>query len=715
MMKKQILMGAVLFSATFSSCNHEKNIDQKVDDLLQKLTLEQKIALIHGKTYFNTFGIESLGIPVLNLSDGPCGIREENNPADWGSANWKNDSTSYFPSLTALASSWNPDLAKQFGIAYGEEASIRDKHIMLAPGINIHRTPLNGRNWEYMSEDPYLISKMVVPLIQGVQSQGIASCVKHFALNNQEKDRSSINVEADERALREIYLPGFEAAVKEAGVLAVMGAYNQFRGEHASHNKYLLKDILKGEWGFKGLVMSDWNAVHNTMQAANNGLDLEMGTDKKSFDDYYMARPLLDSIKAGKVDVKVIDDKVRRILYVMYKLNAIGSHPKDTTGMQAKLGTSERGQRVLKIAEECAVLLKNENKVLPLDLSKIKTIAVIGDNATRKHAHGGGSTLIKARYEITPLEGLTRKTSGKAQITYVKGYNFGKDAKFTDQKLIDEAVKAAKNAEVAIVIGGLTHEAYYDCEGMDKVDISLPFGQDKLISAVLSANPNTIVVLNCGGPVEMGDWQAKVPAILYTPYLGMEAGTAIANILFGDVNPSGKLTDTWGKKLSDWGSTALGEYPGTTTVKYLDGILVGYRYFDTKKIEPQYPFGHGLSYTSFEYSNIVVPAEITNTTNEFTVSFDLKNTGNIEGKEIAQVYVHDIESGILRPVKELKGFKKVSLKAGESTKVEIKLDKKALEFFDPKQNKWVAELGAFEILVGTSSRDIKLKGQVVLK
>lgn len=698
----------------FTCCKHEKSIDQKADELLQKLTLGQKISLIHGNTMFGVASIDSLGIPALKLSDGPCGVREEINPNDWGAANWTNDSTSYFPSLTGMASSWNKELANQFGIIYGEEGIIRGKHIMLMPGINIHRTPLCGRNWEYLSEDPYLVSSIIVPLIKGIQSHDLAACVKHYALNNQEQDRGTINVEADERALREIYLPAFEAAVKDGEVLSLLGAYNRFRGEFACENDYLINTILKGEWGFKGLIMSDWGSTHNTIKAAKNGLDLEMGTNKP-FDEYYMARPLLDSIKAGKVDAKVVDDKVRRILYVMHKINAIGNQVADTAGMQAKLGTKERGQRILKISEECAVLLKNTNNALPLDINKIKKIAVIGDNAIRKHAHTGWSPIIKARYEITPLEGLKNKLAGKAEVTYSEGYKVTDSASFADQKLLEEAVLNAKDADIAIVVCGLNHNMHYDNEGADKLSLSLPFGQDQLISSIYKANPNTIVILVAGGPVEMGEWLNDVPALLLAPYLGMEAGTAIANILFGDVNPSGKLSDTWGKKLTDWGSHALGEYPGNINVNYNDGILVGYRYFDTKKIEPLYPFGYGLSYTTFEYSNFSAPNEISADTDEFTVSFEVKNTGKVAGKEVAQLYIRDPESSLPRPTKELKGFEKVSLNPGESKKVEIKLNQRALQFYDPQQMKWIAEPGLFEILIGASSRDIKNTMQMILK
>ncbi len=435
MKNKRILILMAGFSfILLHSCKTPESMDQKVEKLLSQLTLEEKVSLIHGNTYFTTPAIPRLGIPALHLSDGPCGIREEYAPDSWNSANWTNDATAYFPALTSLAATWNTELASEFGNAYGEEAVIRGKDIMLAPGLNIHRTPLNGRNWEYMSEDPYLTSRMAVNYIKAAQSKGIAVCAKHFALNNQEQDRGTINVEASERALREIYLPAFEAAVKGGGVLSVMGAYNQFRGKFACQNPYLLQDILKGEWGFRGLVMSDWGATHNTLEAARNGLDLEMYPINGN-GDYYLGQPLLDSIKAGKLDAKVVDDKVRRILYVMAKLDILGKPEPDTTGMAALLGTPERAKTALKIAEESVILLKN-NQVLPLNMKNIKTLAVIGDNAIRKHAHGGGSTIIKAKYEITPLEGLQRKFGHSVKISFSQGYKVSKDLKVSSKNSI---------------------------------------------------------------------------------------------------------------------------------------------------------------------------------------------------------------------------------------------------------------------------------------
>jgi len=715
-MKKSLslIFLAGLFSILINSCKTTESVDQRVDKLLSQLTLEEKVSLIHGNTYFTTPAIPRLGIPALHMSDGPCGVREENAPYAWKPANWTNDATAYFPALTALASTWNTELATEFGNAYGEEAVIRGKDIMLAPGLNIHRTPLNGRNWEYMSEDPFLTSRMAVTYIKAAQSEGIAVCAKHYALNNQEFERGTINVEVSERALREIYLPAFEASVKEAEVLSVMGSYNKFRGQYACENPYLLQTILKGEWGFRGLVMSDWGAVHSTMGTAKNGLDIEMMPIGKTKDSYYMGQPLLDSIKAGKLDAKVVDDKIRHILYVMVKLNIIGKSEPDTTGMAALLGTPERGKTALKIAEESIILLKNK-QALPLNFNNIKTLAVIGDNATRKHAHGGGSTTIKAKYEITPLEGLQTKVGTSVKISYAQGYSVSKDLKASDKSLIAEAVKTASAADAVIFFGGLNHEPGLDCEGYDKPDMKLPYGQDELIKAVLRANPNTVFVMIAGSPVEMGSWLSDAKGLLFTSYIGMETGTALAEVLAGDINPSGKLTYTLPYKLEDSPSYVLGEYPGTNgTVKYDDDLLVGYRYFDIKNVKPMFPFGFGMSYTTFAYDNYKIDLTRKDDSLHCVVSFYVKNTGNVEGKEIAEVYVRDLESALPRPLKELKGFTKVSLKAGETKKVEVSLDKRAFQYYDPDKKQWILEPGKFEILVGSSSDNILLKEQVEL-
>jgi len=716
------LIYILIFFFGFSSCKNQTAIDKKVEKLLYQLTLEEKINMLHASGTFTSGGVPRLGIPELRMSDGPCGIRMEINRNDWKLCNWKNDEVTYFPSQTALASTWDTSLAKKFGTALGQESKIRGKHIQLAPGINIIRTPLNGRNWEYLSEDPYLVSKMVVPIIQGIQYNGIAACVKHFALNNQETQRGFIDVDVNEQALREIYLPGFEAAVKEAEVLTIMGAYNRFHSQYATYNEYLIQDILKGEWGFKGAVISDWGACHSTLEAALCGLDIEMGNARTPFNQFYMANPLLNEVKKGKVDIKYINDKIRRILYVMLRLNVINEPKFDTSGMYKRLAIPERIALTRQIAEESIVLLKNQNNFLPLDASTIKSIAIIGDNATKKHAGGGGSTVVKPRFEITPLEALQNKFKGKVQINYARGYevpqnswNIDSSMNSINEKLIMEAVEVAKKSEYVLIFGGLNHNWGNDSEGADKHSMKLPYGQDKLISEIIKVNPKTAVIIICGSPVEIGGWFEKTPALLQSSYLGMEAGNAYSEVIFGDVNPSGKLSFTFPKKLKDSPAHAIGEYPGEKgKVIYKEGLFVGYRYFDSKNIEPMFPFGYGLSYTSFKYDKLAVPSELKLNDAEIPVSFEIKNTGKIDGKETAQLYIHNEKNNSGRPYKGLKGFEKASIKTGESKKVIIKIDKKAFQIYDTLKCKWVVEPGKYEILIGSSSKDIRLKGSIKL-
>jgi beta-glucosidase len=555
---------------------------------------------------------------------------------------------------------------------------------------------------------------MGVGYIKGVQDQGISSCVKHYAANNQEVKRAEVDVRMSERALREIYLPAFKAAVQEGGAYTLMGAYNKFRGQYCAHNEYLINKVLKGEFGFKGAVISDWSAVMNTMQALNYGTDIEMGTDmrnwgKWNYDNFFMGDTAIKLVKAGIVNESVIDDKVRRILWVMHKANIFG---KRTPG---EINTKGHQQLALKVAEEAIVLLKNDN-ILPLK-NTLKSIAVIGDNATRKHAEGGGSSQAPALYEITPLAGLKNMLQAdSSKIKFAQGFVLEKGGK-ANPKLIAEAVKAAKESEVAIIFGGYNHgfsnswdDIAYDGEGKDKKDIILPFGQDELIKAVIKANPNTIVVLIGGGASDMTQWVGNAKAILQAWYPGMEGGNAIANILFGKVNPSGKLPVTFPKKLEDMPAHALGEYPGDSIVNYNEGIFVGYRYFDTYKKEPLFSFGHGLSYTTFDYSNIKVTKEGEGA----IVTLTLKNTGSVEGAEVVQLYVSDPEASVERPMQELKAFQKVFLKPGESKEIKLTLNKDAFQFFDEKKMSWVLEPGKFIINVGSSSRDIRLNGEVTL-
>ncbi|MBO2011262.1 glycoside hydrolase family 3 C-terminal domain-containing protein [Hymenobacter negativus] len=716
--------------------------EAKVDALLKQMTLEEKVKMIHANSAFAAGGIPRLGIPELMTSDGPHGVRPEQG-RDWKGVKDANDAGSYMPTNNALASTWNPELGYAFGTVLGSEANARGKDIILGPGINIMRAPLNGRNFEYLSEDPFLVSKMVVGYIQGIQSQGVSACVKHYAANNQEVHRDDIDVEMSERALREIYLPGFKAAVQQGGVYSLMGSYNKFRGTYATENAYLMNDILKGEWGFKGLVMSDWGSVHNTQNALRNGTDLEMGTDlvlmskgidqsatasgetgqpdlvngssKDLYERFFLANTALEAIKKDATLVPLLDDKVRRILRVMFATHMLGG----TKRQPGAYNTKEHQATALKVAEEGIVLLKNDG-ILPLKKS-VKTIAVIGENATRANSMGGGSGQVKAKYEISALQGLKNELGSNTAITYAQGYKIARGQQ-ADAQLIAEAVAAAKAADVAIVVGGSIHgydyskwsDNAYDAEGVDKPDLKMPFGQDELIKAVLAANPNTVVVLLGGGPIEVSAWAGQAKGIVEAWYPGMEGGNALAHILFGDVNPSGKLPVTFPVKLEDAPAHKLGEYPSTPgnplKQTYKDDIWVGYRYYDTYNVAPQFAFGHGLSYTTFKYDNL----SVTPGTKSATVKVRVTNSGKTAGAEVVQVYVHDDQASVKRPEKELKGFQKVFLKPGESKTVTVALDSEAFQFYNEAQKKWVLEPGKFDVLVGSSSRDIRLKGNVTL-
>ena len=720
-----IVSMALLFSCAQKEKHAQKGNEEKIDSLISLMTIEEKVAMIHSESSFTSGGVARLGIPHWVMSDGPHGVRKEHG-TDYVPDEGVMDSITYLPVGVTLASTWNPQLGYEVGKVLGEEARGRGKDVILGPGINIIRTPLNGRNFEYMSEDPYLVSKMVVGYIKGVQDQDVAACVKHYAANNQETDRNTINVEMSERALQEIYLPGFKAAVQDGGVYTLMGAYNKFRGQYCTQNEYLINTILKNGWGFEGAVISDWGAVTNTMEAINNGTDVEMGTDlslmyqlaqgsdiknKLDYGKYFMGDTVVALVKAGKVDVKLIDDKVRRILRVMYKTNMFGNRK------QGAINTKEHQATALKVAEEGIVLLKNDN-ILPLDKNKIKTIAVIGANGNHKHAGAGGSSQVNAKYEVTALAGITKLAGNNIKVTYTKGYDLIKDGK-ANAKLIAEATKAAASADVVVYTGGWIHgysdawnDNVFDSEGIDKPSIKLPFGQDELIQAVIKANPNTVVVLNGGAATDMQAWSNQAKGIIQAWYAGLEGGTALAEILFGDVNPSGKLTMTFPKKLEDSPAHALGEYPGKDkVVHYNEGILVGYRYFDTKKVEPLFPFGHGLSYTTFAIENLKATAQGKTVTATLTV----KNTGKIAGAEVVQLYVKDDETKVERPEKELKAFEKIFLQPGESKDITITLPESAFQYFDETKKDWTMDAGSFTIMAGNSSRNIAQSVKVTLE
>jgi beta-glucosidase len=672
-------------------------LEKRVEDLLSRMTLEEKLALVHADSKFTSAAIPRLGLPRRWLSDGPHGVREDVGPDTWQPAGRTDDFASFMPALIGLAATWNTDLATAYGKVIGEEARQRGKQIMLGPGMNIMRTPLNGRNFEYPGEDPFLSSRMVVNYIRAVQAEDVASCAKHFAANDQEYQRGTINVEMDERALREIYLPPFQAAVQEANVRSVMSAYNKFRGTWCSENDYLLNKVLKEEWGFKGLVMSDWAGTHSTRGAVLGGLDLEMGTEVLPYDRFFLAGAFRDGLKSGEFPMSVLEDKARRNLRQMLETKSVeGRSP-------GKLNTKDHQLAARTIAEESMVLLKNQGDALPLELDKVKSIAVIGENAVQLQHYGGGSARIKTFYEISPLEGILRRVGDKANISFSTGY-----AEKAGPELADRAVLAARNAEVVIYIGGLNHRQYFDAEGIDRKDMKLPYQQDELLTRLVEANPRTVVVMLGGGPYEMGSWLAKAPALLQVWYPGMEGGNALARVLFGDVNPSGKLSCTFPRRLEDSPAHAMGNYPGKDgTVRYEEGLLVGYRWFDTKGIEPLFPFGFGLSYTKFEYSGLRLTGG--ESRGILTAEFEVQNTGTRDGAEIAQLYVQDLKPRLQRPTKELKGFRKVFLKAGEKQTVSIPLNRSAFAFYDPAQRGWAAEKGDFKILIGSSSRDIRLE------
>lgn len=707
-----------------------KPINERVDDALSRMTLKEKITVLHAQSKFSSAGVPRLGIPEFWMTDGPHGIRAESLWDEWDQAKWTNDSCIAFPALTCLAASWNKEMSALYGKSIGEEARFRKKDVLLGPGVNIYRTPLNGRNFEYMGEDPFLASKMVVPYIQEVQKNGVATCVKHFALNNQETDRFTVNVNVDDRTLYEIYLPAFKAAVQEGKTWSIMGAYNRYKNQQLCHNKYILNDILRDEWHFEGVVVSDWGGVHDTKQAIFNGLDMEFGsmTDglksgaSNAYDNYYLANPYLELIKKGEVGTKELDEKVRRILRLAFLTTMNRNKP------FGSLGTEEHALAGRKIAEDGIVLLKNTNQLLPIKLASAKKIAVIGENAIKIMTVGGGSSSLKAKYEVTPLEGLKKRIGKEAEVVYARGYvgttgegyngvETGQNItdKRSEAELITEACEVAKTADYVIFIGGLNKSDFQDCEATDRKGLELPYNQDKVISELVKANKNLIVVNISGNAVAM-PWINEVSTIVQGWYMGSESGNALASILLGDVNPSGKLPFTFPVKLNDSPAHALNAFPGENgEVTYKEGILVGYRWYDTKKIKPLFSFGYGLSYTSFEYGKVTADKKNISSEDKITFNVSVKNTGLREGAEIVQLYIKDKKSSVLRPEKELKGFEKVYLQPGETKTVSFTIDKTALSYFDADKHDWVAEPGDFEVIVGASSSDIKGKVVFTLK
>ena len=709
-------------------------IEARITDALSRMTLEEKIAMVHAQSKFSSPGVPRLGIPENWMTDGPHGIKAEFLWDQWNTAGWTNDACTGFPALICLAATWNPDMAALYGKSIGEEARYRNKNVLLGPGVNIFRTPLNGRNFEYMGEDPFLASRLVVPYVQAVQSNGVAVCVKHFALNNQETDRHVVDARPDDRALREIYLPAFRAAVEEGHAWAIMGSFNLYNGQHCCHNDTLLNKILRGEWHFDGVVISDWSGTVDTMEAITNGLDMEFGTYTDglarniddAYDDYHLAKPYLALIKTGKVPESTLDAKVRNILRLAFRTTMNTKRPRGSFASPEHFAASRR------IAEEGIVLLKNDNNLLPIDPTKTKKILVVGENAIRMMTIGGGSSSIKAKYEILPLDALKTRlgeAGGAAQITFARGYASG-DITPTQNKitpkqnlkeprspaeLTAEATTAARDADIVIYIGGLNKNRGFDSEGRDRANMDLPYGQNALISALARANKNLVVVLISGNTVTM-PWVDEVPAIVQAWYLGSEAGNALAAVLTGDVNPSGKLPVTFPAKLADVGAHATNSYITKGIEEYKEGIFVGYRWAEKNNIKPLFAFGHGLSYTTFEYGKPTLdkPALANNTSDTLTLTIPVKNTGARRGAEVVQLYISEQNPVVPRPVKELKGFVKLDIAPGEQKTATFTITRDQLQFYDDKQQ-WTATPGKFEALIGSASDDIRAKAAFELK
>ncbi|OHX66591.1 glycoside hydrolase family 3 C-terminal domain-containing protein [Flammeovirga pacifica] len=719
-----LILGVYFLFSGGSFAQTDKQTEEKINHIINQLTLEEKVALCHAQSKFSVPGVGRLGIPEIWMSDGPHGVRAEISWDSWDYAGWTNDSITAFPALTCLAASFNPEIAKDYGKAVGEEALYRKKDILLGPGVNIYRTPLNGRNFEYMGEDPVLSSTLVVPYIQGLQSNGVAACLKHFVANNQEHQRMSVDVEMPERALREIYLPAFKAAVQEANVWSIMSAYNQFRGQYCSHNEYLVNDILKGEWGFDGALITDWGAAHDSKQAALYGLDIEMGTGtngftysaKDHYENYYLAGAFKELLKKGEVPEEVLDDKVRRVLRLMYRTSM------NKERGYGSINTKSHHEVARKIGQEGIVLLQNEDNFFPLDPNTSLHIAVIGDNATRMMTKGGGSSELKPEFEVSPLQGLQERFTN-ANITYARGYSAGPPVyeqiiptTLDQDSLKRAAIDLAKQADIVLFIGGLNKNHQQDCEGGDRLSYKLPYHQEELIDAISKVNKNTGVVIISGNAVET-EWSSNVKGILQGWYLGSETGHALSDIISGDVNPSGKLPFTFPVKLKDNPAHHYDQlsYPGDgTTVNYKEGILVGYRWHDTKKITPKYAFGYGLSYTKFDINSISINKKSFQKEEEIKVTCSLTNIGETTGSEVVQVYVGKPKSKVERALKELKSFQKVSVNKGETKELTLSINAQDLKYYDTNQKAWVLEEGEYYIYVGNASNNITKRMKVTI-
>lgn len=712
-----------------------KHLEERVEDALQRMTLEEKVGVLHAQSKFCSRGVQRLGIPELWTTDGPHGIRPEVLWDEWEQAAWTNDSCVAFPALTALAATWNPELAELYGRSLGEEALYRGKDVVLGPGVNIYRTPLNGRNFEYMGEDPLLASRMVVPYIKGLQSNGVAACVKHYALNNNEVNRHTSNVIVDDRTLYEIYLPAFKAAVTEGGAWSIMGSYNLYQNQHGCHNKRLLCDILRDEWGFDGVVISDWGGTHDTAEAVENGLDLEFGSwtngltngRSNAYDNYYLADPYLKLLREGKADMATLDNKVRNVLRLIFR-----TAMKSDKGF-GSLCSDEHYAAARRIGAEGIVLLRNKSNLLPLDPSKPQNILVVGENAVKMMTVGGGSSSLKVQRETSPLDGLRAQAPAGSTVVWERGYvgdptgeyngvTSGQDLSESRSadRLIADAADAARRADVVIFVGGLNKATGQDCEDSDRESLALPYNQDAVIEALVAANPRTVVVNVSGNAVAM-PWADKVPAILQAWFLGSESGNSLADVIFGRVNPSGKLPMTFPVRLDDVAAHAVGEYPGTkradsdiVDIRYNEGVMVGYRWFDTRKIRPLFAFGHGLSYTTFGYGKLSADASKIGPDGALTLSVDVTNTGSRAGAETVQLYISDTKASVKRPAKELKNFAKIYLEPGQTKTVTFTVRPSDLAFFDAGAHAWKAEPGEFRAHVGAASDDIRSSLRFVL-
>ena len=744
---KQIILAfaAMLLPFTMSAqqtpayLDETKSIEMRVEDALSRMTLDEKIAVIHAQSKFSSAGVKRLGIPDFWTDDGPMGIRPDVLWDEWEQAGQTNDSCVAFPALTCLAASWNPSLSYSFGRALGEEGRYRNKNMVLGPGVNIIRSPLAGRNFEYFSEDPFLVSAMCVPYIKGLQSNGVSACVKHYALNNSEEYRHQVNVKVSDRALHEIYLPAFHAAVTKGGVWAVMGAYNLYKDQHNCYNETLVNKILKGDWKFDGVLISDWGGAHDTWEAIHGGLDMEFGswTDglkegaSNAYDNYYLAAPYKKLIREGKVSTKELDDKVRRVLRLFFRTSMGTNHSHGFLCSDGHYATARS------VADEGIVLLQNRGGVLPVDVSKARTILVVGENAIKMMTVGGGSSSLKVQREISPLNGLKsalKEMAPNVEVEYERGYvgdttgelngvKTGQDLRDSRSaaRLIADAVAKAKKADYVIMFGGLNKSDYQDCEGHDRKSYELPYGQDEVIKALAAANKNFVYVNISGNPVAM-PWSAKVPAIVQGWFLGSEMGNALADVLLGKVNPSGKLPYTWYARLNDCGTHALDAWHGTWRADhkiidedYKEGIYVGYRWTDKQHLKPTFAFGHGMSYTTFRLANVRLSAATVTPSDSLSFTVSVKNTGKRDGAETVQLYIHTDKPAVDRPYKELKGFRKVFLKAGESRDVTITIGRDALSYWDEVTNGWRADPGKYVAFIGTSSDNLPLKASFELR